>query len=101
VISFGLIYRAFRMVLTMVYRTKRQKLQTILVPCFRLPVHSSPDRSLNRNHTNTILPGCMQWEAGVFSLLVVFGGCGVSVEGRNMNLDSNFGSTTGVYSMDY
>ena len=44
---------------------------------------------------NTFLIGCMQWEAGAFSLLVGFGGCGVVVEGHRMNPDSDFGVVKG------
>ena len=38
----------------------------------------------------------MQWEGGAFSSLVGFGGCGVIVEGCNMNLDSSLGVRHGV-----
>ena len=44
---------------------------------------------------NTFLIGCMQWEDGAFSSLVGFGGCGIIVEYRSRNLDSNFRSGPG------
>ena len=40
---------------------------------------------------NTSLTGHMQREDGAFSSLVVFGGCGIIVEGRSLILDSNLG----------